>query len=246
MRRKLSWRFGLAHFVLGGAITLAVFLGARTRAHGPTGNPSHLPFDWSHRHLVFSRPNSFWKAWELQKEPRYLYQWGRQNGWALRSANSHLWRRERDRGGDRDEDGDGGSAPVNNSARQDWAMSLGANSTVGAGQFPAKFSFDINAVPSCTADYVAFTTSLAGSATVPSIVGFDNLYSTQPAAGGFCNNAGPSVKWAYNTNPAGDTTGTTLTSPVLSFDGTKIAFVESRTNVNGGSILHILKWKPGA
>ena len=246
MRRKLSWRFGLAHFVLGGAIALAVFLGARTRAQGPAGNPSHLPFDWSHRHLVFSRPNSFWRAWELQKEPRYFYQWGRQNEWALRSANSHLWGRERDRGGDRDEDGDGGSAPVNNSARQHWAMSLGANGTVGAGQFPAKFSFDITAAPSCMADYVAFTTSLAGSATVPSIVGFDNLYSTQPAAGGFCNNAGPSVKWAYNTNPAGDITGTTLTSPVLSLDGTKIAFIESRTNANGGSILHILKWKPGA
>jgi hypothetical protein len=246
MRRKPSWRFGLAHFVLGGAITLAVFLGTRTRAQGPTGNPSHLPFDWSHRHLVFSRPNSFWRAWELQKEPRYFYQWGRQNGWALRSANSHVWSHERDRDRDRDDDGDGGSAPGNNSARQDWAMSLGANGTVGAGQSPAKFSFDITAAPSCTADYVAFTTSLAGSATVPSIVGFDNLYSTQPAAGGFCSNAGPSVKWAYNTNPAGDTTGTTLTSPVLSYDGTKIAFIESRTNANGGSILHILKWKPGA
>jgi hypothetical protein len=125
-------------------------------------------------------------------------------------------------------------------------MSLGANGTVGAGQFPAKFSFDIAAAPSCAADYVAFTTSLAGSATVPSIVAFDNLYSTQPAAGGFCSTLGPSVKWAYNTDPAGDTTGTTLTSPVLSSDGTKIAFIESRTYASGGSILHILQWKPGA
>ena len=131
-------------------------------------------------------------------------------------------------------------------APADWAVSLGNLGTVGAGMFPAKFTFDVNAAPSCTADYVAFTTSLAGSATVPSIVAFDNLYSTQPAAGGFCNNAGPSVKWAYNTNPAGDTTGRTVTSPVLSLDGTQVAFVESRTNANGGSILHILKWKPGA
>src|SRR6266550_2221421 len=137
MRRKPSGRLGPAHFVLGGAITLAVFLGARTRAQGPAGNPSHLPFDWSHRHLVFSRPNSFWRAWELQKEPRYLYQWGRQNGWALRSANSHLWSRERDREGDRDDDGDGGSDPVNNSARQDWAISLCAHGLLGALPFPA-------------------------------------------------------------------------------------------------------------
>ena len=112
--------------------------------------------------------------------------------------------------------------------------------------FPAKFSFDVNAAPSCTADYVAFTTSLVGSSTVPSIVGFDELYSTQGSVGGFCNQNGPSVKWAYNTNPAGDTTGTTLTSAAVSLDGTKVAFVESRTNANGGAILHILNWKPGA
>jgi hypothetical protein len=240
------WRVRSAQVLLGTAIVIALFLGARTRAQGPGNNPSHLPTDWSHRHMVFSRPNSFWQAWDLQKEPRYWHQWARQNGWALRSANSRIWNHGRDRGGERDVDGDDGHAPAHNPARRDWALSLGANGTVGAGQFPAKFTFDVNATPSCTADYVAFTTSLAGSATVPSIVGFDNLYSTQPAAGGFCNNAGPTVKWAYNTNPAGDVTGTTLTSPVLSFDGTMIAFVESRTNANGGSILHILKWKPGA
>ncbi len=125
-------------------------------------------------------------------------------------------------------------------------MSLGAGATGGPGRFAAKFTFDVNAAPSCTADYVAFTTSLVGSAITPSIVGFDNLYSTQPAVGGFCANAGPSVKWAYNTNPAGDVTGTTVTSPVLALNGTQIAFIESRTNANGGSILHILKWKPGA
>ena len=111
---------------------------------------------------------------------------------------------------------------------------------MGAGQFPAKFTFDINATPSCTADYVAFTTSVSGAL---QIVGFDNLYSTQRVVGGFCNSNGPSVKWAYDTRIAGDTTGTTPTSPVLSLDGTKIAFVETRPA--GGAILHILKWKPG-
>jgi hypothetical protein len=77
------------------------------------------------------------------------------------------------------------------------------------------------------------------------IVAFDNLYATQGSVGGFCNANGPSVKWAYNTRIAGDTTGTTLTSPVLSLDGTQVAYVESRTAANGGSILQILKWKPG-
>jgi hypothetical protein len=125
-------------------------------------------------------------------------------------------------------------------------MSLGANGTVGTDEYAAKFGFDANSPPSCTADYVAFQTGLVGSATTPSIVAFDNLYATQGSAGGFCNVNGPSVKWAYNTNPAGDTTGTVRTSAGLSLDGTKIVFVESRTNANGGSILHILNWKPGA
>ena len=242
MRLQALGRIGLAHFVLAGAIAFALFLGVRTRAQDPVGNPSHLPTDWSHRHVVFSRPDSFWKAWKLQREPRYWHQWLRQNGWALRSADSRIW--EHQRGWDDDENDRKGTTI--NAARRDWAISLGAGATVGTGQFPAKFSFDVNAAPSCTADYVAFTTSLAGSATVPSIIAFDNLYSSQPAAGGFCSNLGPSVKWSYNTNPVGDTTGKVLTSPVLSIDGTKIAFVESRTNTNGGSILHILKWKPGA
>ena len=197
--------------------------------------------------MVFSRPNSLQQALELRKEPRYWYQWARQNGWALRSANVQIAHDAGDRDGDGDKDGgDGREKKHHNPLHRDWAVSLGAGATGGAGQFAAKFTFDINAAPSCTADYVAFTTSLVGSATTPSIVGFDNLYSTQPAVGGFCNNAGPSVKWAYNTNPAGDVTGTVLTSPVLAQSGGQIAFVESRTNANGGAILHILKWKPGA
>jgi len=92
---------------------------------------------------------------------------------------------------------------------------------------------------------VAFTTSLVGSSSAPSIVAFDELYSTQGGAGGLCGASGPSVEWSYNTNPTGDTTGTTLTSAAVSLDGTKVAFVESRTNANGGAILHILNWKPG-
>src|SRR5207249_6014849 len=48
----------------------------------------------------------------------------------------------------------------------------------------------------------------------------------------------PTIKWAYNvtTTPGGKVT----TSPVLSLDGTMVAFIESNdTNV---SILHVLKW----
>jgi hypothetical protein len=51
--------------------------------------------------------------------------------------------------------------------------------------------------------------------------------------------------WSYNTTAGGNTTGTTVSSPVLSLDGTKVAYVETNSTANGGAILHILKWKSG-
>jgi hypothetical protein len=252
MNSTPSWMCKVAVTVPG--IALVTFLMVRGTTAQGTGSRMPIVSDWSHQHLVFSAPQSIWHAWRLQGEPRYWHQWSRQNEWALRSANPHTQSdhdhrdddSDRDRDSDRDDDGeDHGRGRGQNPLHKDWAMSLGTLGTVGAGQEPAKFGFDVSTA-SCTADYVAFTTSLVGSSAAPSIVAFDELYSTQGGAGGVCGAAGPSVKWAYNTNPAGDTTGTTLTSSAVSLDGTKVAFVESRTNANGGAILHILNWKPGA
>jgi hypothetical protein len=79
--------------------------------------------------------------------------------------------------------------------------------------------------------------ALAGGVGTGNIVAFNQLYSTQGGVGGFCNQNGPSVYWSYFTGA-----GQALTSVVLSFDGTKIAFVE---NAAGGATLRILKWKAG-
>jgi hypothetical protein len=121
-------------------------------------------------------------------------------------------------------------------------MSLTAGATVGIGQFPAKFTFDVTATPDCVNDYVAFNTShLGASGTAPNIVAFNRLYSTQGSVGGQCNQNGPSVYWSYFT---GATTGagTAVTSIVLSGDGKKVAFVE---NVGTQAWLRLLKWKAG-
>jgi hypothetical protein len=75
-----------------------------------------------------------------------------------------------------------------------------------------------------------------------SIIAYNQLYSTQGSVGGLCARNGPSVMWSYNTTAGGNTTGTTVTSPALSFDGTKVAYVETNP---GGAVLHILKWKSG-
>ena len=138
---------------------------------------------------------------------------------------------------------------------RDWAQSLGTIGTTGvplAGTtwypvYPAKFSFDTTAAPDCTKDFVVFPTNLAGVKTgQASIIAYNKLYSGAPAASSFCGTANPAVYWSYNTNlnaAGGTTAGTIATSPILSADGSKVAFIEN--NGGAGAILHILKWNAG-
>jgi len=64
---------------------------------------------------------------------------------------------------------------------------------------------------------------------------------TGGTAAGLCGTAQPTVMWAYNASTAG-TSSPMLGSPILSLDGTKVAFIESFTT---GAILHVLRWKSG-
>ena len=54
--------------------------------------------------------------------------------------------------------------------KTDWSVSLGAGG-VAAGQSPAKFSFDVTAAPSCTADYVVFPINATTGSTRANVVG---------------------------------------------------------------------------
>lgn len=113
----------------------------------------------------------------------------------------------------------------------DWSVNMGNGATVGAGMFPAKFSFDVSTA-SCgnaaTPDFVVYNTSLPGSASRSSIIAYDNLYSG-------CMGTVPSTYWAYNTNG-----GAIVTSVILSLDGSQVAFAQSKA---GAASLVILKWK---
>jgi hypothetical protein len=108
--------------------------------------------------------------------------------------------------------------------------------------YPAKFTFDVTAAPSCANDFVVFPINAAGSATQPNIVAFNYLYSGTAGANGICNNqrtgtsngTSAAVYWSYNVQ--GITGGgAATTSPVIYFDpingatntGQKVAFVES-------------------
>lgn len=223
MKKNSAWFLRWALITACSLAVAVVFVSRVTRAQT---EPVHMTKDWSHRHMIFSPPSSIDKALRLDGEPRYQQQLWRRNGAASRPLRR-------------------AAAGEQQSDHSDWAVALPPGATVGDGMVPSKFNFDINTPPDCLKDYVVYNTSLVGSSSVPSIVAFDELYSTQGSAGGFCNQNGPSVKWAYNTNTAGDTTGRAITSTILSGDGTKVGYVETRTNANGGAILHILQWKPG-
>src|SRR5215471_6091305 len=91
-----------------------------------------LPMDWSHSHVVFSRPRAE-HAGQLQKDPRYQQQLMRHNQrphatlqvGGSPSQLAAMQRRRRVR-----------------KLHPDWSVSLGAGGTVGAAKYPAKFSFD--------------------------------------------------------------------------------------------------------
>ena len=182
-----------------------------------------LPQDWSHRHVVFSsiQTQNVPLLLKVRQDPRVLHQWLRLN------ASTSIRENSTSVAGNSDAPG---LIRRTNGATVDWSVTLGgANSILPRNQYPAKFSFDLNAPPDCVNDYVVFPTGVGGSATQATIVAFNHLYSTQGSAGGLCNQNGPSVKWSYNTvRPI-------RSSPVLSLDGTKVAWVD----LNPGRV-HVL------
>jgi hypothetical protein len=202
--------------------------------------PVHMSVDWSHRHLIYSGPPKGPNAWSAMQDPRYLrhrFIYGNQASLGEEREPTGVWRYRRWHWPFHRRE----EAPL----KRDWQVSLGPNALTGNinfdYSFPAKFTFDINATPSCANDFVVFSTGLVGTTGgQASIVAINELYSGSGAGGtGICGTGQPSVMWAYNTNLAGDTNGLIYSSPVLSIDGTKVAFVETG---NGAAILKILKW----
>jgi len=130
----------------------------------------------------------------------------------------------------------------------DWGANIGAasaitapSSTTAAPVYPAKYSFSANLNPNCTSDYVVFPTGAKGTNTggnpTASIVAFNELYASQGGGipAGYCGTTGPSVAWAYlNVTCATSTTTSNdpiLSSPVISLDGKKVAWVTSTGKV---------------
>ena len=190
---------------------------------------SGLPEDWTHHHLVFSDPGTEQEAldrgtydqwFKVVNDPRYILQQLKRGAPARGPASEEVASIEQALK----------SASIEAAAAHgDWSMDLGSGAKVGAGMFPAKYSFD--GPPECgnttTPDFVAFNTSLGGSSTQASVVGYYNLYSS-------CSGQVPSVYWAFNTG------GAVVTSVIPSDTGSQLAFVQ--TPSIGNAQLVLLKW----
>ncbi len=179
--------------------------------------------DWSQRQIVFSRDGLAQHPEILEREPRVLQQ--AQQRWQVPEWGAFQALQP------------AAEPTKKHGINRDWNVTTLAG-RLNENAFPAKYSFDPGAPPDCTHDFVAFGLNIAGTGSKANLVAYNNLYSgTNPA--GICG-ANPTILFAYNVSTVG---GKILTSPVLSLDGTQIAFVESVTN--GASVFHVLTWKAG-
>ena len=200
--------------------------------------------DWSSHHVIYTQKLTA-EDWERAKrDPRFYHSWllqGHIFGQHFDRSEGQIGRGRQHEGDDDDENHNNGimRRKHQRQLRRDWSFSLGSG-TVALGMFPAKFNFDINAAVSaanCTNDFVVYGLNVAGvTGGQANLVVLQNLYSGS-APTGLCG-ANPTAKWAYNVTTVAN--GKVVTSPVLSLDGSKVAFVES---VGTSSVMHVLRFR---
>jgi hypothetical protein len=198
---------------------LSRHLPAREEKLSGLANRAPVVEDWTYRHLIYSAPRSIVQNLELQQQTRYIQQYLRRNFLFRRPIPPRIPRPFR--------------YEDTNELQRDWGIAVGNGFTVGEGNFPAKYVFNANESPSCTADYVVFTTNQTGTGTTD-IYAVDNLY-VNSAGTGFCAGKTPNVMWAYHVQSE---SGSANTSPVISLAGNQIAWVEGG---GGKAVLHLLK-----
>jgi hypothetical protein len=174
-----------------------------------------FPQDWSSRQLVMPGLRTEDALEAGKRDPRYVY------NFVMRQIAAENARRG--------QQANPGVDQPKHRTKVDWAISL-ENGYVPQDQFPAKYGYNLG-VENCNSDYVVLGLTVT-TGTQANLVGINNLYTSALPP---CNNGAPWVAFAYNT--VTQTGGQIRTSPVLSEDGTKVAFVESTST---GSYFHVL------
>ena len=247
MTKPLPWggRFALLLLLPAGLLPLL----ATVRRSAPTSAPQvpmHSFHDWSTRHAIYSQTGTSAALEAARTDPRAIFRWREVEQREAQQRQAFAFREFRGRRIPR-------RFPLRAAPTQrDWSINLGTAGTAPA-MYPAKFSFNVKSTPDCTKDFVVFPVNAVGSATQPNIVALNNLYSGSAAlngSNGVCNRAvtgndtgiAATVLWSYNVHAiaAG---GAVPTSPVLSLDGAKVAFVESAAG--NPAHFHVLAWNTG-
>jgi hypothetical protein len=173
--------------------------------------PAHLgyPHDWSSHHVLAPGKHPEDSLAAGARDPRHVY------NMVMRQVADQRWRHRVGR--------------LPKRMKIDWSVSL-ENGYVPRKNFPAKYQFNVTA-ENCNADYVVFGLTVT-SGTQANLVGINNLYT---AASPKCNNGTPWVAFAYNT--ALQTGEQITTSPTISGDGRKVAFVSS---TGSATYFHVL------
>jgi hypothetical protein len=190
-----------------------------------------MPQNWSSRYVAYSRPLT------RTTNPDAL------NSWIQHSGKKPI----ADRLGTIASAGGKNVKKKKNASKVDWNVSLGsASANLAPFAYPAKFSFDLNAIPSCSNDFVAYGLATPGSLTQATVIAFRNLYSSGQANGsGMCDAANyglPTTLFAFNTTTS---LGSTINgSLALSFDGARVAFTETNA-LSTGSSFQVLRWGNG-
>ena len=235
VKKSFFYELSLSVAIFCVVLISSVVIYGQTSSTQPVGAPD----DWTHHHLIFSTPHppGFEQALEegtlekwlrLQNEPRLRLQQLKRNSVATAPVTTEISPVTTEIPVLVESSAVPPPANKKPAMKRDWSVSLNG-AGVAAAQFPAKYTFSYAGAPNCTSDFAVFPVDAPGvSGSQANIVGINNLYSATPA----CNNGnGPTVEFAYYIG-----TGTVQTSPVLSLDGTKMAYVES---IASGSKLHV-------
>ncbi|HSZ63868.1 MAG TPA: hypothetical protein VK828_18855 [Terriglobales bacterium] len=189
----------------------------------PTVAPRGIPEDWSNRHVVYTRNGSFEDMVKVRDDPRFIKSMRRQKMQErLRQAKPT----------------DGVSLSKGKSSKVDWAYSLGHHAGMAIGESPAKYTYVTTTTPSCN-DFAVYTidTTRVAAGIQGNLVGLTNLYSGTIPTTGICGTA-PTTLFSYAIG-----SGPSPLSPVISLDGTKVAWIENATTSH--AMLHVTTYVAG-
>lgn len=255
--------------VLGFAIILAISpaMSAQEKSSATSTSALGGPQDWSNRHVIYTRNGSIEQMMLLREDPRFIHSLYRHYSQEHRkdlaaAVGLNVGESDQDRVEDLDWDIgineigananeerlDRGLQPFviwdpvrpisrANSKRSkvDWSVSLGPTGGIAYGEAPSIFTANYTS-PSCSADFAVYTINATpGVSTQANLIGLNNLYSDSAGAGFCAGITAPTFLFSYAIG-----TGGSALSPVLSLDGTKVAWIENRTATT--SYLHVTKW----